>query len=174
MIPIYGWILNLGHRVVYTNKLINGKVPFPSWVDRAELLKHGFMTLSGMVVYHIPGFICIVYGYFFDSKFISIFGLFLWLIGTLIIPGYMTRYCRNFDRSVIFDLNGCVREIKRMGFNYWIAWIYVFMAFLFSFSGLLIFILGFLFTSVYFWQVAAYSFTSASEISDNQPMKGSV
>ena len=173
LVPVYGWILNLGHRVIYTNKLLSGNDPFPAWSSKRSMFYHGMVTLTGMVVYHIPGSLVILAGQILNNSMLLLAGVALWLLGTMVIPGYMTRYCINFNKSVIFDLAGCLKEIHRMGKYYWMAWIYVFVGLLISFSGLLLFGLGFLFTSVYFWHVAAYSFASASMVSANQSLKGS-
>jgi Protein of unknown function (DUF4013) len=162
LIPIWGWIANLGHRVVYTHKMLNNEPPFPSWGNYGALTKHGLITLSGMIVYHVPSTVIFIVASSIDSQMLYILSIILWIIGTILVPGYMTRYCRDYDWRVIFSPIGCMREIYRMGTKYWFAWLIVLLALLCSFVGLLFLGVGFLFSSVWFWQVAAYSFTSAS------------
>ncbi|MFN0200625.1 MAG: hypothetical protein ACKVTZ_03855 [Bacteroidia bacterium] len=161
LIPIWGWIANLGHRIIYTHKLLKGEPPFPSWSDFGNITKHGLVTLAGMVLYHSPAS-CVLFLYRqYSHPALLILGIVLWIMGTLLVPGYMTRYCIAFDWRVIPKPLDCLKAILKMGSYYWRAWAFVLSAMAISFLGLLGFGLGFLITSVWFWQVAAYSFTSA-------------
>ena len=74
------------------------------------------------------------------------------------IPGYMTYYCIAFDLREIFNPFLALRRCFQMGNYYWKAWFIVVCSLLTSFLGLIGLGIGFLFTSVWFWQVAGFSF----------------
>ncbi len=160
LIPAWGWIANLGHRVVYTHNMLNGRDPFPAWKSYGEITRHGLITLAGMVYYHLPGALALAAGWYFDLAALNVVGSVLWLLGTLLVPGYMTRYCRNYDARLIWNVRETVRTVVRGGAAYWKAWAVVAAAMALSFLGLLALGIGFLFTSVWFWQTAAFSFAS--------------
>ncbi|NUM87756.1 MAG: hypothetical protein HUU37_00995 [Bdellovibrionales bacterium] len=56
-VPIFGWLLNMGHRIVMTHKMQHGQPSWPSWNDYPALFKHGALTFLGMVQYHAPAVI---------------------------------------------------------------------------------------------------------------------
>lgn len=82
----------------------------------------------------------------------------LWLAATIAVPGYMTHYCFSLDPREIFNPLQALRRVFDGGFAYWHAWGIALSALLVSFTGLLAFGVGFLATSVWFWQVAGFSF----------------
>ena len=76
------------------------------------------------------------------------------------IPGYMTHYCKELDPREIFDPFRALRRVGQGGLAYWKAWSIVLPAMLLSFFGLLGFGFFFNFTSVWAWQVGAFSFAT--------------
>ena len=80
---------------------------------------------------------------------------------TLAIPGFMTHYCVAFDPQEILHPARALRRALESGPAYWKAWGIALGALGLSFLGLLATGVGFLFTSVWFWQVAGFSFASA-------------
>lgn len=58
LVPGYGWVLNMGHRILITHALIRGRPGWPSWRSHRAMLRHGLITLAGMVVYHLPAAFC--------------------------------------------------------------------------------------------------------------------
>lgn len=76
------------------------------------------------------------------------------------MPGYMTHYCRSYDAREIFDPFRAFNRILQGGRLYWKAWAIALCALAISFLGLLALGIGFLVTSVWFWQVAGFSFAS--------------
>ena len=72
----------------------------------------------------------------------------------------MTFYCRSFDVREIFDPRRALRRVHEGGADYWRAWGIVVTLLLSSFLGLLGLGVGFLGTSVWFWQSAGFSFAT--------------
>ena len=82
------------------------------------------------------------------------------VLATLAIPGFMTHYCVAFDPREILRPARALRRVLEAGPAYWKAWGIALSALALSFLGLLGLGVGFLFTSVWFWQVAGFSFAS--------------
>jgi hypothetical protein len=72
----------------------------------------------------------------------------------------MTHYCRSLDPREIFNPMRALRRVGEGGADYWRAWLIALAALACSFLGLLVFGVGFLVTSVWFWQVAGFGFAT--------------
>ena len=72
----------------------------------------------------------------------------------------MSHYCVAFDAKDMFNVRLSFSHVFAGGRAYWHAWLIAIAALALSFLGLLAFGIGFLFTSVWFWQVAGFSFAS--------------
>jgi hypothetical protein len=160
LVPFVGWLMNMGHRVMMVHKMQHGRSPWPSWEPWPDLLKHGCVTWMGMVYYYTPAALLAGLGYALDRPWLYIPSGLLFLLATLAIPGYMSHYCRAFDYQEIFNPFRALRRAMDGGWRYWHAWLIALTALALSFLGLLVFGLGFLVTSVWFWQVAGYSFAN--------------
>jgi len=161
IIPLIGWILNMGHRIQFVHQMIHGKEAFPAWKNYPHLLLNGLFTFLGMLYYNIPTFI-FLFLYFHSHAIIFLaFSVLFFLIAIIAIPGYMTYFCINFNPKEIFNPFIALRRCIQMRNYYWKAWLIAICALLLSFLGLIGLGIGFLFTSVWFWQVAGFSFASA-------------
>ena len=58
LVPGIGWILNMGHRVMLTHRMQHGLPAWPAWRNYRALMKHGLITLAGMIEYHLPATLC--------------------------------------------------------------------------------------------------------------------
>lgn len=160
LIPFIGWVLNMGHRIIIVHKMQHGLNPWPSWNNWGQLFKHGFITWLGMIYYYSPSIIFITLGLFYDLPLLYFISFPLYILATIAVPGYMSHYCLNFNRSEIFNPIKALRRSFQGGSNYWLTWGIAISAMLISFTGLLVLGFGFLITSVWFWQVAGYSFAN--------------
>ena len=165
LVPVVGWLLNMGHRIRFVHNMQHGRDPFPAWhapyvCGRDSLLRHGFVTFAGMVLYHSPASLCIAIATFAGERRLFIIAVPFWLVATAIIPGYMTAYCRAFDAREVFDPRRAIRRVAEAHPAYWHAWAIALTALAGSFLGLTAFIIGFLITSVWFWQTAGFAFAS--------------
>ncbi|MEM6296477.1 MAG: DUF4013 domain-containing protein [Myxococcota bacterium] len=160
LVPVVGWLMNMGHRVRVVHRMHRHEEPWPAWSDPGELLLHGLLTFAGMVWYGWPGVTLGVVGAVTSSTPLIVFGAVLWSLAVIAIPGYMSHYCRAYDRREIFDPFRALRRVRQGGAAYWKAWSIVAVAMALSFTGLIAGGIGFLFTSVWFWQVAAFCFAT--------------
>lgn len=159
-VPIFGWLMNMGHRIRIVHRMHRGLPAWPAWVDPKDLLWHGAVTFAGMAYYGAPGVTLMALGVWFESWLLGALGLVLLACAVIAIPGYMSHYCRELDAREIFNPLRALSRVHQGGLAYWKAWAIVLPTMLVSFVGLLFFGVGFLFTSVWFWQVAAFCFAS--------------
>ncbi len=161
LLPLIGWLLNMGHRIALVHAMQEGRRPWPAWQDGGALLKHGVITWLGMLYYYTPGLALLAWAWSAGSPPLAAVGGLLLVLATLAIPGYMTHYCKRFDPAEIFNPFKALRRSVEAGPRYWQAWSISLGALALSFLGLLGLGVGFLFTSVWFWQVAGYCFSNA-------------
>ena len=160
LLPVIGWILNMGHRIRMTHRMQHGLSAWPSWEDPVDLFKHGSLTFLGMLEYHFPAILAFAFAYLTSQSWLYFVGAVLWILATLAVPGYMTHYCYSLNPQEIFNPFRAMRRVFEGGGAYWKAWLIVLAGLALSFTGLLFFGIGFLFTSVWFWQSAGFSFAT--------------
>lgn len=160
LVPLIGWLLNMGHRIEMVHNMHHGHDAWPAWQNYPRLLKSGTVTFLGMAYYYVPG---ILAGWLAASTHqfaLCVLAALLLVAATIAIPGYMTHYCHDFDAGEIFNPFRALRRVFEGGPAYWKAWAIALSALFLSFLGLLALGVGFLFTSAWFWQVAGFSFAS--------------
>jgi hypothetical protein len=160
LIPGVGWLLNMGHRIEMVHRMLHGREPWPSWQGYGRLLKHGAITFGGMLLYLAPGLLLGWAAWSQRSAALGAAALLLCIAAVVAIPGYMTHYCLAFDPREIYDPVRALGRVREGGAGYWRAWRVVLSALALSFVGLLGLGVGFLVSSVWFWQVAGFSFAS--------------
>jgi hypothetical protein len=160
LLPGVGWVLNMGHRIRMVHRMQHGLPAWPAWNDWGGLFRDGMITLLGMVYWHAPGAALLAFASWRDSPALALLGALLFLAGTIAVPGYMTHYCVVRDSREVFSPLRALRRIREAGPAYWRAWSIALSALLLSFLGLLGFGVLFFVTSVWFWQVAGFSFAT--------------
>jgi hypothetical protein len=160
-IPVVGWLLNMGHRIAMTRRMQQGLPAWPAWSGYRGLLRDGVITFVGMAEYHSPAVVCGFAAWWLGWSWLWPIAAVLWVLATAAVPGYMTHYCHSSDRREVFDPLRALRRVREGGASYWHAWSIALAALACSFVGLLAFGVGFLVTSVWFWQVAGFGFATA-------------
>ncbi len=159
-IPIVGFMLNMGYRLHVVHNLQQGINPWPGWRNLAALLKHGAIATVAIAVYHFPATACLIASHSTGSLWLLTLGCLLWAGATFTLPGFMTFYCIRFNPQEVWNPTRAMRRAIEGGRPYLHAWVIGICGVLVSFAGLLVFGIGFAFTSVWFWQVAAFSFAN--------------
>jgi hypothetical protein len=160
LLPGVGWLLNMGHRIQMVHNMQSGQPCWPAWVNYRQLFKYGLVTFSGMLMYSAPGLLVLLLAWLSNTVWLIPIGVVLLIAAIIAIPGYMSHYCVAFDLSEVYNPFKALRRVNEGGRAYWHAWVIALCALALSFTGLLIFGLGFLVTSVWFWQVAGFSFAT--------------
>lgn len=158
VLPGIGWLLNMGHRVIVVHRMQHDQPPWPAWQNYGQLLRHGVIAAGGMAYYYLPALITASIAWSLASVRLGFVAGALLVGATIAIPGYMSHYCREFDTAEIYDPFRALRRCMQGGIAYWHAWLIALTALAISFVGLLAFGVGFLVTSVWFWQVAGFAF----------------
>ena len=160
LVPLVGWILNMGHRIAMVHNMQSGQPAWPAWVNYNQLFKDGVLTFLGMVQYHSPAVMLAFIAWAIGTPLLYLPAAILWIVATIAVPGYMSHYCVNRDPAEIFNPLKAMRRVFQVGSGYWYAWSIALTSLALSFVGILLFGIGFLFTSVWFWQAAGYSFAT--------------
>jgi len=160
LVPVVGWLLNMGHRIMMTHRMQHGQSAWPAWQNYGSLFRHGLITFLGMVEYHSPALVCELIAFQLDLPALHVLAAVLWIAGSVAVPGYMAHYCYTLNPAEVFDPFLALRRVFEGGTAYWRAWGIALTALCLSFSGLLFFGIGFLVTSVWFWQVAGFVFAT--------------
>jgi hypothetical protein len=159
-LPFLGWLLNMGHRIAMTRRMQEGLPAWPAWCNYRLLLYHGTVTFLGMAEYHAPAVICGLAAWWLNWSVLWFVAACLWLVATAAVPGYMTHYCHSLDAREVFNPARALRRVAEGGAKYWHAWLITLVALGCSFLGLLAAGVGFLVSSVWFWQVAGFTFAT--------------
>ena len=160
LVPVVGWLLNMGHRIEMVHRMHREQSAWPSWNNYGRLFKNGTIALSGMIYYYLPGAVLAATSLHRHLPWLGVLAAGFFLLATIAIPGYMTHYCRNYDPHEIFNPVRAFGRVLQGGQLYWKAWAISISALALSVLGLLGLGIGFLATSVWFWQVAGFSFAS--------------
>jgi hypothetical protein len=159
-VPFVGWILNMGHRIMMTHRMQHGISAWPAWSNHAALFRHGFIAFLGMVQYHLPAVLCELAAYVWHLAWLHWIAVVLWITATIAVPGYMSHYCFSLNPREVFDPFRALRRVAEGGRAYWHAWGIALAGLACSTLGLMVFGVGFLVTSVWFWQVAGFAFAT--------------
>jgi uncharacterized protein DUF4013 len=122
LVPPVGWVLNMGHRIVLVHRMLHGEPPWPAWRGYGELLKHGLITLGGMIYYNLPAALVGYLAWRSASLPLAAAAGVLFALAALAIPGYMTHYCVRFDPREIYSPARALRRALEGGRAYWRAW----------------------------------------------------
>lgn len=158
VVPPLGWVLNMGHRMQLMHRFHRGEALWPAWQNWTILLRNGALGLLAFAVYLTPGFLALWLAWEFDSIATGVLGVLLAAAGVFVIPGFMTFYCVDYDWREVFRPCRAVHRLRRAGPAYLRAWRIVLGSAILSGLGLFIFGVGFFFTTVWNWQVAAFCF----------------
>ena len=91
LIPVVGWLLNMGHRIAMTRRMQQGLPAWPAWGGYRQLLYHGAITFLGMVEYHAPAVVVGFFAWKLDTPWLWGVAACLWLLASAAVPGSMTH-----------------------------------------------------------------------------------
>ncbi|HJQ11052.1 MAG TPA: hypothetical protein VJ840_08475 [Gemmatimonadaceae bacterium] len=169
LLPI-GWILNLGARLDVVHRLFNSDQPyFRGFKPWRWTFRRGCVSATTIFCYLSPAILSGTsawYTYHIGSSpwvigaWIAIaFAAFV--LGVFTLPGCMTVYACEKDPSVLWHPARAFRRAREAGEIYLRAWLISLAAVSLSTLGLLGLGIGFVFTSVWSWEVVGYAFTVA-------------
>lgn len=164
-----GWILNLGNRLNVVRRIYTNDTPFfrgfaPWWLT----FQRGLVSFAAISLYLAPaifsGAIAVLLKFRSHESLHWLFAVLsavLFVIGVFTLPGCMTVYACEGDPKVLRHPLQAFQRAWRHRKTYAKAWRISLAAVSLSILGLLGLGVGFVFTSVWAWEVVGYVFTIA-------------
>jgi hypothetical protein len=166
---VLGWILNLGNRLNVVSRLRADDPPyFRGFKPWGYTFRRGCISFLAISLYLAPAglfgllaFWCRQSGA--DAGRYGLAGLSAcaFCLGVFTLPGCMTVYAVEGDPKVLRRPAAAFLRAWNHRKAYLYAWWIALLSILLSFLGLLVLGVGFLFTSVWAWDVVGYAFTVA-------------
>ena len=181
LVPLVGWIVNLGHRLEVVHGLVHGLVHgprpvFPGFRPVAPLLRKGLRAFGAIVLYLAPSATLALVaatateGAVRTAAFVGAAALLG--LGVFVLPGGMTWNAAHDDMSMLHRPDRAWRRAREGGWDSVAAWGIALVAITLSFAGLVVAGVGFLFTSAWAWHVAGYAFSTSLVIDEEVPRAG--
>jgi hypothetical protein len=143
IIPIFGWLVVAGYIVRTLSNRVQGREELPAWDDWGDLLIKGLILTVVAIIYSLPGFVLSALRIPFLSA--------LWsLVVYLVLPAGLLRYVTNGESfGAFFDFSWIISFIQENIGNYLLAFVLAIVAGIIAGFGIILLIIGVLFTS--FW-----------------------
>lgn len=162
LLPLFGWILNLGHRLDVVYRLYHDEPPwFRGFSPWGKTFRRGLRAFTAITTYLSPAaaFALVATVTWSWVWWVPSGVLFVWAIFSL--PGGMTYNAAFGDITYLYRPDLAFRRAIEGGWLYLEAWAIAITAILLSLLGLLALGVGFLVTSVWAWMVVGYAFSKA-------------
>jgi hypothetical protein len=169
LLPI-GWILNLGARLDVVQRLYEDNPPyFRGFHPWRRTFRRGCVSAATIFSYLTPAMLCAALAWYTWRSGSSPWIVGAWMaaavasfiLGVFTLPGCMTVYACEKDPEVLWHPARAFDRARRAGRKYGKAWLISLAAVALSLLGLLALVIGFVFTSVWAWEVVGYAFTVA-------------
>jgi len=159
LIPVLGFALNMGCRLRMVGRMQRGLSPWPCWREPLILWRKGLLATVTIVGYHLPALAVLALALLLRRLDLLLLALSFGMAATFLLPGFMTFYAHDGKVEHLKRPDRALFRVLKGGRLYLKAWGIGIVACLLSFTGLLFFGVGFAWTSVWFWQVAAFCFS---------------
>ncbi len=158
---VFGWIVNLGHRLEVVRRLALHDPPFfRGFRPFGRLFSRGCAAALAILAYLAPAAAaaaCAPEPVSLPSLIASA----LFFLAIFALPAGMTLYAARGDASLLVRPDRALARAVRGGRAYFSAWGIGGLAVALSFLGSAALGVGFFFTSVWAWQVVGYAFARA-------------
>lgn len=165
-----GWVLNLGNRLNVVARLHAGRSPyFTGFRPWTFTLARGCTSAAAIAAYLAPAMAFGALAYYLHAADAtrwtvaasSVAGVVAFTLAVFTLPGCMTVYAVEGNDSVLRNPLMAFRRAWSRRDVYLRAWMIALVSIVLSFLGLLGLLVGFLYTSVWAWEVVGYAFTVA-------------
>jgi hypothetical protein len=165
-----GWVLNLGNRLNVVARLHSGRSPyFTGFRPWTSALMRGCISATAIAAYLSPSIVLGALAYYAYSKgttHLMVVGIGIasgvaFVLAVFTLPGCMTVYAVEGDAAVLRNPVSAFRRAWSRRRVYCRAWAIALASVTLSFAGALAAVVGFLYTSVWSWDVVGYAFTVA-------------
>jgi hypothetical protein len=150
IIPIFGACVVLGFMLRTTRGIASGDEQLPEWTDWGDLFVKGLIVIVAVFIYSIPSLILTRLG------FLGAFLSFVWYIAMWVaLPAAILRYAITENFGAFFEFSAIIDFIKANASNYILAIVLALVAGFISGFGIILLLIGVLFT--YFWASLVYA-----------------
>lgn len=176
ILPV-GWVMNLGHRLDVVKRLFHDESPFfQGFRPFSHTFLRGLRATMAIAVYLTPSLFLAGLVHSFQTPrycclILTAFSVIAFLLGIFSLPGGMTYNAAFDDISYLYRPDKAFRRAVRGGQLYLKAWCIGLTAIILSLLGLLVFGVGFLYSSVWAWQVVGFAFSKALVIRHHADVK---
>lgn len=160
-VPIIGWAFVAGYMIRTMRQVAAGSDSLPEWTDWGQLLVSGLLVWVGSLIYEIPGFIMGRFGTG-GSILQSLWGLVVFIV----LPAALVRFAVSDNFGAFFDFDAIFAFIRTNSSNYILAVILAFVTGFLAMFGLILLIVGVVFTIMWAALVTAHLYGS---VWANQP-----
>src|SRR5665648_965546 len=140
-VPIIGWAFVAGYIIRTMRQVAAGSDSLPEWTDWGQLLVSGLLVWVGSLIYEIPGFIMGRFGTG-GSILQTLWGLVVFIV----LPAALVRFAVSDNFGAFFDFDAIFAFIQTNSSNYILAVIVAFVTGFLAMFGLILLIVGVVFT----------------------------
>ena len=174
-----GWVFNLGNRLNVVARLAAGETPyFRGFKPWGHTFRRGCLSLLAIASYLCPAAIFGALAFWFRQQGndggaygFAVLSAAAFALAVFTLPGCMTLYAVEGDPSVLRRPVAAFRRAWAHRRVYLFAWWISLLSIALSLLGLLALGVGFLFTSVWAWEVVGYAFTVALYGAAREPLE---
>jgi hypothetical protein len=163
-----GWVLNLGNRLNVVSRLSADDRPyFRGFRPWGHTFRRGCISFATISSYLAPAVVLAMLSVWFFRTgsparlACGTVAIAAFCLAVFTLPGCMTVYAVEGDAAVLLRPVAAFRRAWQHRRTYLFAWWIALLSVVLSFVGLLAAGIGFLFTSVWAWEVVGYAFTVA-------------
>ena len=157
----------MGHRLDTVSRLYYNTPPYcRGFLPFEDTFNRGITALKTITLYTFPGYFLMGVACLWKLKdptfqpgWLLILGLIILAIGILLLPGCMTVYAVERNPEILKRPILAFQRVWKHRAQYFKAWLIALTAILISFLGFIPIGIGWLFTSVWAWEVVGYVFT---------------
>ena len=154
-VPIIGWAIVAGYMIRTLRQVSAGVDTLPEWTDWGQLLVTGLMVWAGSLIYEIPGMIIGRFGA--GGTLLQS----LWsLVVFIVLPAALIRFAATDNFGAFFDFSEIIAFIQSNTSNYILAVIVAMVAGFLALFGLILLIVGVVFTIMWASLVMAHLYGS--------------
>lgn len=164
-LPIIGWAFVAGYMIRTMRQVALGSDSLPEWTDWGQLLVTGLLVWAGSLIYEVPGMILGRFGTA-GSLLQSLWGLVVFVV----LPAALIRFAASDNFGSFFDFTEIFAFIQTNSSNYILAIVLAVVAGFLSIFGLILLVVGVVFTIMWAALVMAHLYGS---VAANQPQTAS-
>ena len=173
LIPLVGWVLNMGHRLDVVYRIYHQEPPYyRGFAPWRRTFVRGLKAATAILVYLSPAIAFGTAAWLTWDWRLLLAAAGFFAAGVFILPGGMTYNAAFDDISYLYRPDRALQRALEGGRDYLWAWVVALSAICLSLLGLLGLGVGFFYTSVWAWMVVGYAFSRTLSLRWARPTEG--